>query len=61
MIIKQKYSKIKEKLELFCSPEELLSMELWSKVTNVNFPALDPKIHCIWQQLLIKKDIHKAA
>lgn len=60
MIIKQRYSKIKEKFELFWSSVELWSMELLSKVTKVNFPTWNPKIHCIWQQLLSKKNIHKA-
>lgn len=60
MIIKQRYSEIKENFELFWSSAELWSMELWSKVTKVNFPTWDPKIRYIWQQLLSKKNIHKA-
>lgn len=50
MIIKQRYSEIKENFELFWSSTELWSMELWSKVTKVNFPTWDPKIRYIWQE-----------
>lgn len=56
MIIKQKSSKIKEKLECFWCPAQLWSTELWSKITNVAFSTWDPKIHGWHLAMVIKQE-----